>query len=107
MFYTYVIQSLTYKSYLYIGHCENIEVRLKEHNAGKTDAIRPFLPFRLVYSETFKTRNEAIEREKFLKTAAGRGFLRRVLKHLQNSENIKDCPCETASSSSKTEKITS
>lgn len=98
MFYTYVIQSLTYESYLYKGHCENPEIRLKEHNAGKTDSIKPFIPFRLVYSEVFQTRNEAIEREQFLKTAAGRRFLRKVLKHLQSSENIKDCLFKTASS---------
>ena len=75
MFYTYVIKSI-HSDYFYKGHCENIEKRLKEHNAGCTVSIKPYIPFELVYYETFDTRDEAIKREKYFKSAAGRRFLK-------------------------------
>jgi len=78
MFYAYVIQSINHV-FFYKGHCENLEERLAQHNAGKTESIRPYLPFRLVYWECFPTRKEAIAREKYFKSAAGRRFLKTKL----------------------------
>jgi putative endonuclease len=78
MFYTYVVRS-TDTGYLYKGHCENLEKRLKQHNSGMTQSIRKYAPFELVYFEEFSTREEAVRREKYFKTAAGRRFLKSVL----------------------------
>ena len=75
MFYAYVIRSLKFPL-LYKGHCENIDERLKQHNSGMTKSIRPYIPFELVYKEEFQSREEAIEREKYFKTARGRKFLK-------------------------------
>lgn len=75
MFYAYVIQSERDQS-LYKGHCENIETRLTQHNSGMTHSIKSKIPFKLVYSESFLTREEAIKREKYFKSAAGRKFLK-------------------------------
>ena len=76
MFYAYVIKSLHHDFY-YKGHCENLEERLKQHNLGMTESIRPYLPFTLVYQEVFTTRGEAITREKYFKTSAGRRYLKK------------------------------
>ena len=62
--------------YYYKGHCQNLEQRLKEHNSGMTLSIRPYIPFRIVYFERFISLEEAIQREKYFKTAAGRRFLK-------------------------------
>lgn len=78
MFYAYVIKSLK-AEYFYKGHCENLEKRLKEHNSGMTVSIRNYIPFIVVYFEEYKTRQEAIEREKYFKSAAGRRFLKSKL----------------------------
>lgn len=78
MFYAYVIKSLK-AEYFYKGHCENLEKRLKEHNSGMTASIRNYIPFIVVYFEEYKTRQEAIEREKYFKSAAGRRFLKSKL----------------------------
>ena len=75
MFYAYVLKSIEH-DYYYKGHCENPEERLKEHNSGKTLSIRPFIPFKIIYLESFNTRDEAIAREKYFKSAAGRRFLK-------------------------------
>jgi putative endonuclease len=78
-FYAYVIYSKSHNRF-YKGHCSNLEKRLKQHNAGQTKSIRPFLPFELVYFEEFDSREEAVIREKYFKTAAGRKFLKTKLK---------------------------
>jgi putative endonuclease len=78
MFYAYVVRSINFP-YLYKGHCENLDDRLGQHNSGMTQSIRKYAPFELVYSEEFATRKEAIRREKYFKTAAGRRFLKSVL----------------------------
>jgi len=44
-----------------------------------TKSIRPYLPFEIVYSETFDSEKEAIEREKYFKSAAGRRFLKKIV----------------------------
>jgi putative endonuclease len=78
MFYAYVLKSNNH-DYFYKGHCENLEQRLQEHNAGMTISIRPYIPFSLVYFEAYNTRHEAILREKYFKTAAGRRFIKMKL----------------------------
>ena len=78
MFYAYVIKSC-HHDYFYKGHCKNLEKRLLQHNAGLTKSNRPYLPFEIKYFEELSTEREAIEREKFFKTAAGRRFLKSKL----------------------------
>ncbi len=78
MFYAYVLKSVN-RDYYYKGHCQDIDVRLTQHNSGMTDSIRPYIPFKIVYFETFETEREAIIREKYFKSAAGRRFLKKVL----------------------------
>jgi putative endonuclease len=78
MFYAYVIRSIS-TGYLYKGHCENLEERLKQHNSGMTESIKMYIPFEVVYFECFDTREEAIKREKYFKSATGRRFLKNKL----------------------------
>lgn len=39
-----------------------------------TGSIRPYIPFTLIYFEAFETEQEAIEREKYFKSAAEGDF---------------------------------
>ena len=86
MFFAYVIKSLN-NDYYYKGHCEDLEERLKQHNSGMTESIRPYIPFVLVYEEKFETRVEAIKREKYFKSSAGRRYLKIKLSSTNNSPN--------------------
>jgi len=61
--------------YRYIGHTNNLERRISEHNAGLTKSIRFLRPFKLLYTETYCNRVEAVKREKFLKSGQGREWL--------------------------------
>jgi putative endonuclease len=70
------MQSIPDPEYYYKGHCKDIGKRLSQHNSGATRSIRSKIPFRLVYFEEFESPENAIKREKYFKSAAGRRFLR-------------------------------
>jgi len=78
VFFAYVLKSVSHE-YYYKGHCCDLEKRLHEHNSGMTQSLRPYLPFKLVYFESFNTEIEAIKREKYFKTSEGRRFLKTKL----------------------------
>jgi putative endonuclease len=75
MFYAYVLKSIKH-DYYYKGHCQDLDRRIAQHNSGMTISLKPYIPFRLVYFEEFETEDQAIAREKYFKTAAGRRFLK-------------------------------
>ena len=75
IFYTYVLYSKKFNR-MYIGHSNNIERRIKEHNSGKTKSTKAYIPWKLVHKEMHKTRKEAVTREKYLKSGIGRELLK-------------------------------
>ena len=52
----------------YRGMTKDLESRLAEHNSGKMKSTKAFIPWKMVYSEECKSRKEARQREKFLKS---------------------------------------
>jgi len=82
MFYIYVIKSA--KGKMYTGHTNNIERRLEEHNSGLCKSTKIDNDWRLVYSEAFGSRGEAMKREKWLKTGVGRDFIKRVIRGVES-----------------------
>ncbi len=78
MFYAYVLKSADH-DYYYKGHCQDLQKRLIQHNYGMTESIRPYIPLEIVYYETFDTEAEAITREKYFKSSAGRRYLKKKL----------------------------
>ncbi|MEK7195146.1 MAG: GIY-YIG nuclease family protein [Patescibacteria group bacterium] len=62
----------------YTGKTNNIGRRLAEHNSGKSRYTKRHKPWELVYSENFPSEKEAAQREKYLKSAAGRKWLKNV-----------------------------
>ena len=77
MFYLYVLWSDSLGR-TYTGSTQDLEERLRRHNAGHCLATRPGIPWRLIHQEEFQTRSEAIVREKYYKTGRGREELRRL-----------------------------
>jgi len=78
MYYVYVLRSLVKENTFYTGYTENLAVRLSQHNAGKTKSTKHGAPWEIVYREVYHTRIEALNREKYLKSGAGREFLKSV-----------------------------
>jgi putative endonuclease len=79
MYFAYVAQSINKPTYFYKGHCEDMRIRLQQHNCGQTKSNRPYIPLRIIYYESFETLEASISCEKYWKTAAGRRYLQRIL----------------------------
>ncbi len=77
-YYAYVLYSKKFNRF-YKGSCQDLNKRLDQHNSGDTRSTRPFIPWGIVYFEEFKTRKEALKREKYFKSAAGRRFLKKTI----------------------------
>jgi putative endonuclease len=59
-----------------VGSTDNIERRLEEHNIGKSKFTSIYKPWKLVYTEDYSTRESALKRERYLKSASGRRYLK-------------------------------
>ena len=77
MYYIYVLRSLK-NGRRYVGYTNNLERRLKEHNNGQSTYTKLTKPFVMIYHEQLSSRQEAIKREKFLKSGIGRRWLDNV-----------------------------
>lgn len=60
----------------YVGFTGDIVRRLKEHNSGKNNYTKRYIPWRIICKEEYKTKEEARKRELYFKTASGRRFLK-------------------------------
>ena len=65
---------------LYHGFSTNLEQRLIDHNTGGTISTSKRRPLRLVYCEFFMSKQDAIRREKYFKTTAGKRMLKLLLR---------------------------
>ncbi len=70
MNYVYVLQSEKNQK-RYVGQTCDIARRLNEHNSGKVQSTKAYRPYRLIYYEECGDRNEAIKRERYLKSGYG------------------------------------
>lgn len=76
MFYVYVIKSLK-DNKLYVGYTNNLKNRFNEHNKGLVNSTKARKPFKLLYYEACNILEDAVKREKALKTGYGRAYLKR------------------------------
>ncbi len=88
MWYVYILKSQV-DGFIYRGMSENPESRLNDHNRGKVKSTKPHRPYYKIYVEKCKNREEARKREKYLKSAAGRRFIKKYLRDSRGS--LPDC----------------
>ena len=74
----YVLRSLK-DGKLYIGHTDNLHMRLIRHHSGDVRSTKGRRPLKLVYTEPFQTREEAVSRERYFKSGPGHRFLQSKL----------------------------
>lgn len=82
MFYVYVLKS-SKDNKLYVGHTNDLRRRVTEHNSGKTTSTKLRRPFVLIYYEACNILEDAIKRERSLKTGFGRRYLKNRLSDIQ------------------------
>lgn len=66
MFYVYVIKS-SIDNKLYIGYTNDLKRRFSEHNEGLNVSTKHRRPFELIYYESYRSRKDAMTRERKLK----------------------------------------
>ena len=78
MYYTYILKSKIKDRY-YIGHCADLEERLKLHNNRRSISTKAYVPWELVYSEEYETKSEAMKREYALKRIKNKIILLKII----------------------------
>lgn len=77
IFYVYVIKCDN--SSLYIGHTDDLRRRWEDHCSGKVDWTKRHSPIKIVHYEELGSREEAVKRERYLKTGFGRKWLKQLI----------------------------
>jgi putative endonuclease len=71
VFYVYILLSEK-DNKRYIGCTENLDRRLTEHNSGLVKSTRNRRPVKLIYFEKYKSKSDAMKREKEIKAKKGK-----------------------------------
>ncbi|MGD0591482.1 MAG: GIY-YIG nuclease family protein [Bacteroidota bacterium] len=79
-YYVYVLISEK-DSHLYTGYTNDIQRRVQEHQDGKVLSTKKRQPLRLIYWEGCLNQQDATRREKYLKSAWGKRYLKVRLKN--------------------------
>jgi len=79
-YYVYVLKSLKDNNF-YVGYTTDLKNRLEQHNSGRVVSTRKRMPLILIYWEGCLNMHDALSREKYLKTAWGKRFIKNRVKN--------------------------
>ena len=88
MFHTYILQSLKDKEF-YTGFTNDLRKRFKKHQNGEVFSTKHRRPFKLIYYEACLDEEDAKNREKYLKTAWGKRYIKNRLRSYLTGFQIK------------------
>jgi putative endonuclease len=71
MYTVYILYSEKYDRY-YVGQTDNLEIRLERHNAGTVKSTKAYTPWKIVHTEEFESRSDAVRREHEIKKKKSR-----------------------------------
>ncbi|MBI4090279.1 MAG: GIY-YIG nuclease family protein [Candidatus Kerfeldbacteria bacterium] len=86
MHYVYLLEDQKDRGW-YIGYSTKPVPRLNQHRSGLVYSTRLKQALRIVYVEGYLNKYDALGRERFLKSGAGRRFLSKQLKHHLEDQN--------------------
>ena len=79
MYYTYVLKSMK-DGKMYTGFTKDLKLRFEQHEKGLVQSTRHRRPLELIYYEACLSEDDALHRERYLKTHYGKMFLKNQLK---------------------------
>jgi len=79
MFYTYVLQGELDGNF-YVGYTKELKLRFEQHEKGKVNSTKERRPLKLIYYEACVNQEDALQRERYLKTYNGKRFLHKRVK---------------------------
>jgi putative endonuclease len=77
-YFVYILFSEKLSKY-YVGHTNDIERRLYEHNIGHEKFTRTGTPWKLVYSRTFASKSEARQEELRIKNRKNKKYIENLI----------------------------
>ncbi len=77
--YVYVLRSAK-DGQFYIGSTNDVRRRVQQHQRGENVSTAKRLPVELLYFEGHTSKEDALRREKYLKSTKGRTMLRQILR---------------------------
>lgn len=77
-FYVYILESITGGAF-YAGFTEDLQARLKTHNAASVPHSAKHRPWQIKTAIAFTDRERALEFERYLKSSSGRAFAKKRL----------------------------
>jgi len=80
MYYVYVLLSEKDGKF-YTGSTGDLKNRLEEHNRGYARSTKNRRPFKLIYYEACINEEDAMQREKYLKSGMGKKYVKNRLKN--------------------------
>jgi putative endonuclease len=84
MFIVYILYSASGNK-TYTGFTTDVERRLYEHNITESSGFTlRYRPWTLIHTEIYNVKQEAMAREKFLKTGRGRDIVKEIVKSFLN-----------------------
>ena len=72
---------------IYKGSTGNLKQRIQEHEGGKVESAKSFLPMQLIGYEAYALKSDAERRERFLKTTEGRRLLKQQYRDMLREES--------------------
>ncbi len=73
---TYIYLLFLANGDIYKGLTEDFERRFKEHQSGKVESTKNYLPIQLIGIESYLVKSDAVRREQFLKKSQGMKLLK-------------------------------
>ena len=83
VYYVYALWSESYDK-IYVGMSTSPDRRLRDHNAGRSQYTKKYLPWIRFYLEEVTDKSEARKKEKYLKSGWGRRKLKLELEEWQS-----------------------
>ena len=77
-YWVYILKSERTNQY-YSGQTNNVTKRLAKHNNGKVLSTKRNIPWTLIHKEEYKTRSEAIKREREIKDRKSRKYIESLI----------------------------
>jgi len=77
--YVYVLYSLNHK-FIYVGYTRDLRGRFQKHNKKEVKSTSHYVPLELIFYEAYQSIEDALRRERHLKTTKGRMTLKSMLR---------------------------
>ena len=92
MYFVYILRS-DKDGDLYTGYTTNIRQRIADHNRGHVPSTARRVPLHLIFFECYANKDDALRRETYLKTSAGK----KAIKFMLRTTLVENSSCQLKS----------